>query len=924
MQTAGPLNSYQSLARLDLAGQSFRVHRLDAIPGAGLLPMSLKILLENLLRHEDGSAVTADQIAALVGGSGDGTGDTREAVSFSPARILLHDTNGVPVLTDLAALRDAVAAAGGDPRRVSPRIPSHLTVDHSIATEVSGRPDALRINVEAEYARNAERYRFLKWGERLDGVHIVPPGAGIMHQINLEFLAPVVERRDGWAFPDTCAGTDSHTTMVSALGTLAWGVGGVEAEVALLGQPLSMAVPPVVGVELVGDLSPGVTATDLVLTVAQTLRAHGVVGKFVEFTGEAIARLPLAHRATISNMCPEFGATTALFPIDRATLDYLRLTGRTPDHVATVEAYAKEQGLWHDPAHRPRYDEHLRIDLSAVTASLAGPSRPHDRLPLAAVPAGAAAAIADLTARRRGRTEPGAARAEEPGGERGPAGASGAIRDSRVRDAAVGDTSIHESTIRDGAVAIAAITSCTNTSNPHVMIAAGLLARNARARGLTSKPWVKTSLAPGSRAVTEYLGRAGLSEPLDELGFQLAGYGCMTCIGNSGPLLPEVANAVAERDVVVASVLSGNRNFDGRINNDVSMNYLASPPLVVAYALAGSITHDLLTEPLGHDADAHPVYLADLWPTDAEIDREVATHLAAELFTDARSRVFEGDERWAAVPAATGELFDWPEDSTYLRRPPFLDGIAEEAQPPRDVLGARPLLLLGDSVTTDHISPAGRIPATSPAGRHLVSLGVTELNTYASRRGNHDVMVRGGFANPRLRNLLAPEATGAVTPDFTRGGTLVPVHEAARSYAAAGVPLIVVAGQEYGTGSSRDWAAKATALLGVRAVVARSFERIHRANLVQLGVLPLQFADGQSAESLGLEGTETFDILGIEEAVRGVRSPVTVRVSPGESTRAPFEFTVTARLDTPQEAGYYAHGGVLPFVYRQFLRGDLD
>ncbi|GHH71324.1 aconitate hydratase [Streptomyces sulfonofaciens] len=901
MQT-GPLNSYRSLARLDLAGRSFRVHRLDAVPGAERLPMSLKILLENLLRHEDGSSVTADQIAALVRGGGDGVAD---AVSFSPSRVLLHDTNGVPVLTDLAALRDAVAAAGGDPRRVSPRIPSHLTVDHSIATEVSGRPDALDVNVELEYARNAERYRFLKWGERLDGVHVIPPGAGIMHQINLEFLARVVERRDGWAFPDTCAGTDSHTTMVSALGTLAWGVGGVEAEVALLGQPLSIAVPPVVGVELVGEPSPGVTATDLVLTITQTLRGHGVVGKFVEFTGEAISRLPLAHRATISNMCPEYGATTAMFPIDRTTLEYLRLTGRRPDHLAAVETYAKEQGLWHDPAHRPRYDEHLRIDLSAVTASLAGPSRPQDRLPLAAVPAGAAAAIENLVGTRSRRAA--AAGAPRPGqgrGERMRAEGSGAVR--------------------DGAVAIAAITSCTNTSNPHVMIAAGLLARNARARGLTAKPWVKASLAPGSRTVTEYLGRAGLSRPLDELGFHLAGYGCMTCIGNSGPLLPDVARAVAERDVVVASVLSGNRNFDGRINNDVSLNYLASPPLVVAYALAGSITHDLLREPLGRDADSVPVFLADLWPSDAEIEEAVSAHLAPELFGAAYARVFEGDERWAAVPAATGELFDWPADSTYLRRPPFLDGVTAEAPPPRDVVGARTLVLLGDSVTTDHISPAGRIPAASPAGRLLTGLGESELNTYASRRGNYDVMVRGGFANPRLRNLLAPPASGAVTPDFTRDGVLVPVHEAARSYAAAGTPLLVVAGKEYGTGSSRDWAAKATALLGVRAVIARSFERIHRSNLVQLGVLPLQFADGESAESLGLDGRERFDVLGIGEALRAPRSPVTVRVTPHDGARAPFSFTVTARLDTPQEARYYAHGGVLPYVYRQFLRGGLD
>jgi aconitate hydratase len=903
MQT-GPLNSYQSLARLDLGGQRLLVHRLDAVPGAERLPVSLKILLENLLRHEDGVSVTADQIAALVAGAGDRGSGAREAVSFSPSRILMHDTNGVPVLTDLAALRDAVAAAGGDPSRLRPHIPSHLTVDHSIATEASGRPDALGINVGLEYARNAERYRFLKWGGRLDGVHIVPPGAGIMHQINLEFLARVVERRDGWAFPDTCAGTDSHTTMVSALGTLAWGVGGVEAEVALLGQPLSIVVPPVVGVELVGELSPGVTATDLVLTIAEVLRGHGVVGKFVEFTGEAVARLPLAHRATVSNMSPEFGATTAVFPVDRATLDYLRLTGRDAGHLATVETYAKEQGLWHDPAAQPRFDEKLRVDLSAVTASLAGPRRPQDRLPLGAVPAGVAAAIEDLAARRPRRSGP--AGAEPPGERTGHEPADGSAG------------------VRDGDVAIAAITSCTNTSNPHVMVTAGLLARNARARGLTSKPWVKTSLAPGSRTVTEYLGRAGLSGPLDELGFQLVGYGCMTCIGNSGPLLADVAKAVAERDVVVASVLSGNRNFDGRINNDVSMNYLASPPLVVAYALAGSMTHDLLTEPLGHDADSAPVYLADLWPSDTEVDEVVNASLTPELFAEAHARVLHGDDRWAAVPTTAGELFDWSPDSTYLRRPPFLQGVTEAVPPVRDIAGARPLLLLGDSVTTDDISPAGRIPATSPAGRYLKALGESELNTYASRRGNYEVMVRGAFANPRLRNLLAPGATGALTPDGTPDGALVPVYEAATSYAAAGVPLLVVAGAEYGTGSSRDWAAKATALLGVKAVIARSFERIHRSNLVQLGVLPLQFADGDSAESLGLDGTETFDIRGIEEALRSPRSSVAVLATAREAGRPAVEFTVTVRLDTPQEAVYYAHGGVLPYVYRQFLRRGLD
>ncbi|MEV7040820.1 aconitate hydratase AcnA [Amycolatopsis sp. NPDC051061] len=852
MKTTSRADSYTSLSRLDLAGTRYRVHRLDAVPGAGRLPLSHKILLENLLRHEDGHTVTAGQIDRLVRGE---TG----VVAFSPSRVFLHDTNGVPVLTDLAALRDAVAEAGGDPAAVRPHIPSHLTVDHSIATEVSGRPDALRRNVEIEYTRNAERFRFLKWGERLDGLRVVPPGTGIMHQINLEYLASVVERRDGWAFPDTCAGTDSHTTMVNALGVLAWGVGGVEAEVALLGQPLSLLVPPVVGVELTGELGPGVTATDLVLTIAETLRAHGVVGKFVEFTGPAVARIPLAHRATISNMCPEFGATAAMFPIDDATLGYLRLTGRAAGHVTAVEVYAKEQGLWHDPGADLRYAERVRIDLSAVIPSLAGPRRPQDRVALGDVPANARAAIGSTT----------------------------------------------DSAIPDGAVAIAAITSCTNTSNPHVMVAAGLLARNARARGLTAEPWVKTSLAPGSKTVTEYLRRAGLDGPLDELGFQLVGYGCMTCIGNSGPLLPEVAAAVAD-GTVVASVLSGNRNFDGRINNDVSLNYLASPPLVVAYALAGSITRDLTTEPLGTGANGEPVFLADLWPDDAEVDAVVTAHLTPELFRDAYADVFTGDERWAGVPAAGGARFEWPAGSTYLRRPPFLDDVAP---PPQDLRDARVLLLLGDSVTTDHISPAGRIPPSSCAGRYLTRLGEADLNTYASRRGNFEVMVRGGFANPRLKNRLGP---GGLTRDAA--GEAVPVFDAARSF--AGTPLLVIAGREYGTGSSRDWAAKATALLKVRAVLAESFERIHRANLVQLGVLPLQFADGQSAGALGLDGTEEFDLLGIPEAVDDPTRPVTVRVRPAAAPA--FEFEVRARLDTPQEAVYYAHGGVLPYTLGRF------
>ncbi len=883
--TTGTANSYRSLDRLDLAGESHLVHRIDAVPGAERLPLSHKILLENLLRHEDGAAVTAEVIAALV--TGRRPGEEPAAVSFSPSRVLLHDTNGVPVLADLAALREAVAAAGGDPRRVSSRIPSHLTVDHSVAVEVSGRPDAFALNTAVEYERNAERYRFLKWGERLDGLRVVPPGTGIMHQVNIEYLASVVERRDGWAFPDTLAGTDSHTTMVSALGVLAWGVGGIEAEAALLGLPIGLLVPPVVGVELTGAVRPGVTATDVVLTVVERLRAHGVVGKVVEFTGDAVAGLPLSHRATISNMAPEYGATTGLFPIDGVTLDYLRLTGRDAGHVTAVETYAKEQGLWHGSTGTPHYDEHVRVDLDEVVPSLAGPRRPQDRVPLQGVPDGAARAITEVRERR--------AQAAPVTGAAAPA-------------------------VPDGAVVIAAITSCTNTSNPHVMVAAGLLARNARERGLTVPAWVKTSLAPGSRTVTDYLARAGLAEPLAALGFDVVGYGCMTCIGNSGPLLPVAAGAAAS-GAVLASVLSGNRNFDGRINNDVALNYLASPPLVVAYALAGTLERDLTREPLGTGSDGRPVTLAEIWPGEAEIERVVGAHLAPELFTAAYEGVFDGDEHWRAVPAAAGDLFDWEADSTYLRRPPFLDGVNAVPEPARDITGARALMLLGDSVTTDHISPAGRIPAGSVAGRHLAERGVTDLNTYASRRGNHEVMMRGGFANPLLPNALATGGPGAVTPDAT--GALVPVHEAARSYARAGVPLLVVAGREYGTGSSRDWAAKTTALLGVRAVLARSFERIHRSNLVQLGVLPLQFDDGDDAASLGLDGTGEFDLLGVEEALRTPSPRLTVRARPRTAGREPVSFGVTVRLDTAQEAEHYAHGGILPYVYRR-LMADAD
>ncbi|MEV6849648.1 aconitate hydratase AcnA [Actinoplanes sp. NPDC051411] len=858
------MDSFDSLARLELDGRDHRIHRLDRVPGADARPVSLKIVIENLLRHEDGRLVTAERIRSLAQPRAHGD------LAFHPSRAFLHDTNGVPVLADLAALRDAVAAAGHDPATVNPSIPAELTVDHSIATDVSGHSGAWRRNTEFEYTRNAERYEFLKWGTTLDGFRIVPPGHGIMHQINLERLARVVESRDGWAYPDTCAGTDSHTTMVNALGVLAWGVGGIEAEAALLGQPITMTVPPVVGVVLDGELAPGVTATDLVLTITQVLRRHGVVGSFVEFVGPGAARLPVATRATIANMAPEAGATTAMFPIDDLTLDYLRFTGRSPGHVDAVERYCKEQGLWHDPGFRPDYDSVVHIDLGVVETAIAGPRRPQDRVPLAEAASSFRTMLAALPARES------------------------------------------ESPVADGAVAIAAITSCTNTSNPQVMIGAGLLARNARRRGLKAKPWVKTSLAPGSRAVVDYLDAAGLSPYLDELGFQLVGLGCMTCIGNSGPLLPTVAEAVRDHGVRVVSVLSGNRNFDGRINNDVSLNYLASPPLVVAYALAGSMEVDLLHDPLGFDDAGEPVHLADIWPDDAEIASITAGAIKPAMYTESYADLFEGDEHWSAVPAPSGLRYEWSPDSTYLRRPPFLD----RARAAGDILASRVLLLLGDSVTTDHISPAGRIPRHSEAGNYLTSRGVApaDLNTYAARRGNWEVMIRGGFTNPRLDSGLG---SGGRTADFTAGGTLTPIHVAAGHYARAGTPLLVLAGEDYGGGSSRDWAAKVTALLGVRAVIACSFERIHRGNLVQLGVLPLQFQEGDNAAKLGLDGAETFDLIGVDAALDQPRSTLTVCAR--RNGAPPIEFDVTVRIDTAREAEYYRSGGILPFVYRTLV-----
>ncbi|WP_037671080.1 MULTISPECIES: aconitate hydratase AcnA [Streptomyces] len=880
----GGRNRFGTADVLTVGGEEHAMHRISGIAPPDW-PYTIKILLENLLRHEDRGAVTPDQVRSLLAwGSPD---SFAQAVDIHPARAFLHDTNGVPALADLAALRTAVAERGGDPARVNPVVPVELTVDHSVVADVTARADAAERNVALEYERNAERFRFLKWGRgALRDVVVVPPGTGIMHQINLEHLARVVMARDGWAFPDLCLGTDSHTTMVGGLGTLGWGIGGIEAEAAMLGQPLSMLIPPVVGVRLDGELPGGATATDLVLTLTELLRRHGVVGKFVEFHGHGVARLSLADRATLANMAPEYGATCGYFPIDDETLRYLRFTGRTSGHVALVEAYAKEQGLWHLPDAPPRYTETLRLDLATVVPSLAGPSRPQDRVPLNQV----RAAVRDTLRERTGARQPGSATPASHG---------------------------TPEQVTDAAVVIAAITSCTNTANPSVMVGAGLLARNAVARGLRSKPWVKTSLSLGSRVVMDYLDAAGLTPYLEQLGFHLTGYGCMTCIGASGPLADGVGETVREQDLTVAAVLSGNRNFEGRIHPEARMNFLASPPLVVAYALTGTVDTDLTSDPLGTGQDGRPVLLRDIWPSADEIRQVITSTVRPDMFTRAYADVFTGDARWEALDAPPGELFDWPDDSTYLRRPPFLDAVGDEPDPVADIRGARVLASLGDSVTTDHLSPAGAIPPQSPAGRHLVARGTppTRLNTYASRRGNHEVMMRGALANVRLRNRLVPGTEGGFTRDFTAGGAVTTIHDAAAAYRAAGIPQILLAGKEYGTGSSRDWAAKGPALLGVRAVLAESFERIHRSNLVGMGILPLQFLAGDSVTALGLTGEEVYDVIGLaaalEDGAGGAAPTRTVRVRAGGRT-----FRAAVRLDTPREVTHYRHGGILPYVLR--------
>ena len=876
-------------------------------PGLAGLPYSLKILLENLLRREDGTGVRADDIRALASWT---PGAESREMSFMPARVLLQDFTGVPCVVDLAAMRDAIAAMGGDPEQVNPLQAVELVIDHSVQVDYFGRVDALQLNADLEYHRNRERYMFLRWGQKaFRNFRVVPPATGIVHQVNIEYLARVVCREviDGRevAFPDTLFGTDSHTTMVNGLGVVGWGVGGIEAEAAMLGQPSSMLIPPVVGFRLTGQLPDGATATDLVLTITEALRRKGVVGTFVEFFGPGLAHLTIADRVTLGNMCPEYGATVAIFPIDDMTLDYLRLTGRDDRQVELVERYARAQGLFRtDETPDAAYSDTLELDLDDVEPSLAGPRRPQDRVPLGRAKTSFAAALPDLA---KGVTKPAVAAAGGSGG--------GAAR-RQARDGAVAEAV--GTALEHGSVVIAAITSCTNTSNPSVMIGAGLVAKKAVELGLTRKPWVKTSLAPGSKVVTEYLAKAGLQEPLDALGFNLVGYGCTTCIGNSGPLPEDVAAEVRERGLVVASVLSGNRNFEGRIQQDVRANYLASPPLVVAYALVGSMNVDLTSEPLGIGRDGKPVFLADIWPTQQEIQKTMLESVSAELFRQQYASVFEGDQRWRDLPVPEGGRFEWDDASTYIRRPSFLEDLPAEPPPPEAIRGARALALLGDSITTDHISPAGAIKADSPAGKYLIELGVEprDFNSYGSRRGNHEVMMRGTFANVRLRNQLAPGTEGGFTT-YLPGDEVMPIYDAAMKYAGARVPLVVLAGQEYGSGSSRDWAAKGTLLLGVRAVIAESFERIHRSNLVNMGVLPLQFRDGDSAASLGLTGRETFDLSGTDESL----SPAgEVRVAATSDDGKRTEFSVVARVDTPEEMTAYRHGGILPYVLRRLAK----
>ena len=882
-------NSLGTKKNLTVGGKDFEIFDISTVEGAASLPFSLKILLENLLRTEDGANITADHIKALAQWDPSVEPDTE--IQFTPARVVMQDFTGVPCVVDLATMREAIVDLGGDPSKVNPLAPAELVIDHSVIADVFGTKDSFEKNTDIEYERNRERYRFLRWGQgAFDEFKVVPPGTGIVHQVNIEYLARVVMTRtiNGVlrAYPDTVVGTDSHTTMVNGLGVLGWGVGGIEAEAALLGQPVSMLIPRVVGFKLSGQLPVGTTATDMALTITEMLRKHGVVGKFVEFYGPGVVSVPMANRTTIGNMSPEYGSTCAIFPIDEETLRYLRLTGRSDEQVALVEQYAKAQGMWHDPSISPRFSENIELDLSTVVSSIAGPKRPQDRISLTDSKSAFSKILPTY------------------------------LTDKTGKETYPVHVGANDTTIKNGDVVIASITSCTNTSNPSVMIGAALLAKKAVEKGLTSKPWVKTTLAPGSKVVTDYYDRSGLTKYMEALGFNLVGYGCVTCIGNSGPLPIEISKAVNENDLAVSAVLSGNRNFEGRISPDVKMNYLASPPLVVAYALAGTMNHDFEKDSLGMDKEGKPVLLKDIWPTEAEIQSVIDSSISSEMFTKDYASVFEGDHRWKSLDTPTGKTFDWDPKSTYVRKPPYFDGMPAQPKPVTDIAGARVLAILGDSVTTDHISPAGNIKADSPAGKYLEDNGVErkDFNSYGSRRGNHEVMIRGTFANIRLKNTLLDGVEGGFTRNFLADGAQSTIYDASVAYQAAGVPLVILAGKEYGSGSSRDWAAKGTALLGVRAVIAESFERIHRSNLIGMGVLPLQFINGQSALSLGIKGDEVFAITGVV-ALNNGQVPKEVTVTAGDIT-----FNAKVRIDTPGEADYYRHGGIMQYVLRQ-LRG---
>ncbi|MGP5006376.1 aconitate hydratase AcnA [Brachybacterium tyrofermentans] len=924
-------NSFSAKQDLTVGGTDYEIFALDAVEGADKLPYSLKILLENLLRTEDGANITADHVRALA--SWDPAADPSTEIQFTPGRVIMQDFTGVPCVVDLATMREAMRDLGGDPEKINPLAPAEMVIDHSVMIDVAGRLDALEKNMELEYERNRERYQFLRWGQTaFDDFKVVPPGTGIVHQVNIEYLARTVMTREVSvngeapvlrAYPDSCVGTDSHTTMVNGLGVLGWGVGGIEAEAAMLGQPVSMLIPRVVGFKLTGEIPPAATATDVVLTITEMLRDHGVVGKFVEFYGEGVTQVPLANRATIGNMSPEFGSTCAIFPIDDVTVDYMRLTGRSEEQLALVEDYAKRQGLWHDPSTEAVYSEYLELDLSTVVPSIAGPKRPQDRIVLTEAKESFREVLPSYAtghptvANGDGSfpaSDPATPDSDNESGGKAPTHQHVTGRASNPVQVAGTDYSIDH-----GIVSIASITSCTNTSNPSVMMAAGLLARNAADRGLTSKPWVKTSMAPGSQVVTNYYTKAGLWPALEELGFHLVGYGCTTCIGNSGPLDPEVSDAIAEKDLAVTAVLSGNRNFEGRINPDVKMNYLASPPLVIAYALAGTMDFDFENDSLGADKDGNEVYLRDLWPSPTEVEKVIAESISQEMFTEEYQDVFTGDERWRGLDTPEGATFAWDGESTYVRKPPYFEGMGLTPEPVSDIEGARVLVKVGDSTTTDHISPAGAIKLDSPAGRYLQEHGVArkDFNSYGSRRGNHEIMIRGTFANIRIKNELLDGVEGGYTKNLLTGEQEF-IYDAAQAYAEQDIPLVVLAGKEYGTGSSRDWAAKGTKLLGVQVVIAESYERIHRSNLIGMGVLPLQYPAGESAASLGLTGTETFSVTGVTALNEGT-TPKTVSVVASKEDGTTVEFDAVLRIDTPGEAEYFRNGGILQYVLRQLV-----